>query len=212
MAKQASWSSYPTAGEILRRLDAGSAQRPSAHDHWETLESCSPRDGHRRERVLHPRHQSPPKLRPRHGRDHVTRATGGKRTACRRKGYRSGDFELLVAEIGDELQGAAEGSDEPVEDIVGGHVPAFDLGDPGDRHAHLGGHLLRVRPRGLRISASRQPRASSSIAATAASKACWPPAVSTARSRWPESRQRDTLLMCPAPFAWYSSYRMCYLP
>src|SRR5262249_5088702 len=52
-----------------------------------------------------------------------------------------------------------------------------------------------VIPRRLRISASRQPRASSSIAATDASNACWPPAVSTARSKCPESRQRDTLLI-----------------
>ena len=49
-----------------------------------------------------------------------------------------------------------------------------------------------VIPRLLRISAKRQPRASSSITVTAASKASWPPAVSTARSRCPESRQRDT--------------------
>src|ERR1700722_11389416 len=52
-----------------------------------------------------------------------------------------------------------------------------------------------VMPRRLRISARRQPRASSSIAVTAASKGSWPPAVATARSKWPESRQRDTLLM-----------------
>jgi hypothetical protein len=27
---------------------------------------------------------------------------------------------LLVAEVGDELEGAAEGGDEPVEDVLGG--------------------------------------------------------------------------------------------
>ncbi len=45
---------------------------------------------------------------------------------------RSGDFELLVAEVGDEFEGSAEGGDEAVEDVLGGHVAAFDLGDAGD--------------------------------------------------------------------------------
>jgi hypothetical protein len=40
----------------------------------------------------------------------------------------SGDLELLVAEVGDELEGAAEGGDVAVQDVLGGDVPAFDLG------------------------------------------------------------------------------------
>ncbi len=35
-AKQLTWSPYPTAGEILSRLNAGSAERPGAQDQWET--------------------------------------------------------------------------------------------------------------------------------------------------------------------------------
>jgi hypothetical protein len=52
-----------------------------------------------------------------------------------------------------------------------------------------------------RIAAGQveKPRASSSIAATAASNASWPPAARTARSRWPESRQRDTSLIGLSP-------------
>jgi hypothetical protein len=41
------------------------------------------------------------------------------------RGHRSGDRELLVAEVGDELQGAPEGGDEPVEDILGGDMEAW---------------------------------------------------------------------------------------
>ncbi len=40
-AKQVNWSPYPTAGEILSRLNAGTAERPSAQDHWEMLEPSS---------------------------------------------------------------------------------------------------------------------------------------------------------------------------
>src|ERR1017187_2474095 len=85
----------------------------------------------------------------------------------------SGDLELLVAEVGDELEGSAERGDEAVQDVLGGDVAAFDLGDPDDRDAHPGGYLL-----------------------------LGPPAVWTARSRWPESRQRDTSLIGPS--AWSS--------
>jgi len=35
---------------------------------------------------------------------------------------RSGDFESLVDEVGDEIEGAAERGDEAVEDALGGHV------------------------------------------------------------------------------------------
>jgi Domain of unknown function (DUF4411) len=58
----------------------------------------------------------------------------------------SGDLELLVAEVGDELERAAEGGDEPVQHVLGGHVTAFDLGHPGNRHAHPGGYLLLGHP------------------------------------------------------------------
>ena len=32
------------------------------------------------------------------------------------------DLELLVAEVGDEVEGAAQGGDVPVENVAGGHV------------------------------------------------------------------------------------------
>src|ERR1019366_1415293 len=58
----------------------------------------------------------------------------------------SGDLELLVAEVGDELEGSAERGDEAVQDVLGGDVAAFDLGDPGDRDAHPSGYLLLGHP------------------------------------------------------------------
>jgi len=45
---------------------------------------------------------------------------------------RSGNLELLVAEVGDEFEGAAEGGDVAVPGVLGGDVAAFDLGNPGD--------------------------------------------------------------------------------
>jgi hypothetical protein len=84
---------------------------------------------------------------------------------------------LLVAEVGDELEGAAQDGDVAVKDVLGGDVAAFDLRDPGDGDADAGGDLFLgqaaswVRPRRLRISASRQPLASSSIAVTGGSSA-----------------------------------------
>jgi hypothetical protein len=44
----------------------------------------------------------------------------------------SGELELLVAEVGDELEGAAKGGDVAVQDILGGDVSSFDLGNPGN--------------------------------------------------------------------------------
>lgn len=41
-AGQPAWSPYPTAGRILSGLEASCAERPSAHDRWEKLESPSP--------------------------------------------------------------------------------------------------------------------------------------------------------------------------
>jgi hypothetical protein len=58
----------------------------------------------------------------------------------------SGQFELLVAEVGDELEGAAECGDEPAEHVLGGDVSAFDLGDSRDRHSHPGRDLLLGHP------------------------------------------------------------------
>jgi hypothetical protein len=51
------------------------------------------------------------------------------RSGCRRRANEaveslspSVDFELLVAEVGDEFDGSAECGDEAVEDVLGGHV------------------------------------------------------------------------------------------
>jgi hypothetical protein len=44
----------------------------------------------------------------------------------------SGDLELLVAEVCDELEGAAEGRDVAVQDVLGGYVSAFNLGYTGN--------------------------------------------------------------------------------
>jgi hypothetical protein len=35
----------------------------------------------------------------------------------------SGDFELLVAEVGDEFEGSAERGDQAVEDVLGDTSP-----------------------------------------------------------------------------------------
>src|SRR4029077_14011258 len=40
----------------------------------------------------------------------------------------SGDFKQLVAEVGYELEGAAEGGNVAVQDVLGGDVAAFDVG------------------------------------------------------------------------------------
>jgi hypothetical protein len=55
---------------------------------------------------------------------------------------RSGDLELFVSEVSDELEGAAERGDEAIPDVLSGDVAAFDLGDAGDRDAHPGGYLF----------------------------------------------------------------------
>lgn len=41
-AKQTTWSPYPNAGEILSRLEAGTAECPSPRDHCEVLEPVTP--------------------------------------------------------------------------------------------------------------------------------------------------------------------------
>jgi len=43
----------------------------------------------------------------------------------------SGDLELLVAEVGDELESAPEGGDVAVQDVLGGDITALDR-DPAD--------------------------------------------------------------------------------
>ena len=58
----------------------------------------------------------------------------------------SGDLELLVTEVGDELEGAAEGGDEPAQHVLGGDVTALDLGDSRDGHPHPDGDLLLGQP------------------------------------------------------------------
>lgn len=42
----------------------------------------------------------------------------------------SGKLELLIAEVGDQFEGTAEGSDKPAQDVLGGDVAALDLGNP----------------------------------------------------------------------------------
>src|SRR5450755_2409175 len=70
-------------------------------------------------------------------------------STCAASSRSSGNLELLVAEVGDELEGAAEGGDEAVQDILGGDIAVFDLGDPGDRDAHPCGDLLLGHPAAL---------------------------------------------------------------
>jgi hypothetical protein len=55
---------------------------------------------------------------------------------------RLGEFELLIAEVGDELESAAEGGDEPAQYILGGDIAALDLGNPGNRYTHPDSDLL----------------------------------------------------------------------
>jgi hypothetical protein len=60
--------------------------------------------------------------------------------------HQSGDLELLVAEVGDELESATEGGDVAVQDVLCGDIAAFDLGDPGNRNTHPDRHLLLCHP------------------------------------------------------------------
>jgi len=48
-----------------------------------------------------------------------------KRGVCK-----SGDLELLVAEVGDELGRAAQGGDEPVQHVLGRYIALLDLRHP----------------------------------------------------------------------------------
>jgi hypothetical protein len=72
------------------------------------------------------------------------------RSGCRRRASeaveslsRSLDFELLVAEVGDEFEGSAERGDEAVEDVLGGHVA----------------YLLREYRQSRRVTAKKHRRA-----------------------------------------------------
>ena len=60
----------------------------------------------------------------------------------RRWGVGDGQFDGLVAEIGDEVQSASEGLDVAGDDLEGGDLAVLDLGYPGDADAHRGGDLL----------------------------------------------------------------------
>ncbi len=59
--------------------------------------------------------------------------------------------ELLVAEVGDELERAAEPGDEAVEDVLGRQRRhfLFDLRDPGDPRRPSGRDLLLGQPAAL---------------------------------------------------------------
>jgi hypothetical protein len=46
----------------------------------------------------------------------------------------------------DQLQRAAQSRHEPVQHILGGHIAALDLGNPGDRHTHPDRDLLLGKP------------------------------------------------------------------
>ena len=58
--------------------------------------------------------------------------SSGLLTPSAARDRRLGDLELLVAEVGDEFEGTAEGGDVAVQDVLGGDVAAFDLGYPGN--------------------------------------------------------------------------------
>lgn len=55
----------------------------------------------------------------------------------------SGNLELLVAEVGDELEGAAEGDDEAVQDVLGGDVTVTSSAKTAmTKSAYSGGRCL----------------------------------------------------------------------
>jgi hypothetical protein len=60
----------------------------------------------------------------------------------RRWGIADGQPDGPVAEIGYEVQPAAEGLDVAGDDLEGGDLAVLDLGYPGDAHPHGGGDLL----------------------------------------------------------------------
>jgi hypothetical protein len=92
------------------------------------------------------------------------------------------DLELLVAEIGDELEAAAERGDEAVQDVLSRDVATLNWEIRVTETPIRVATCSWVIPRRLSSSASRQPRASSSSAATAASNGSLPSAVCTALS------------------------------
>jgi hypothetical protein len=106
---------------------------------------------------------------------------------------RSGDLELVVAEVGDELEGAARGGGEAAGLVSGGGVTALGPQARATEAPVVAATCSWVRPRRLRIPASRQLRASSSSAMAAASRACWPRLF---RRRAPGGRSRATGTRC----------------
>ena len=127
--------------------------------------------------------------------------------SCGGLGVADGQADGPVAEVGDEVQAAAEGLDVAGDDLEGGDLAVLDLGHPGDADAHGGGDLPWPRPSCLRVSASWCPRAraSSRRAPASISSGETPPACSS----------RDVygsrfLLMTPfsydggAPDHWYA--------
>jgi hypothetical protein len=84
-----------------------------------------------------PRTDSPPRRRPapQAGPSAAGATAGRPGTAYRGTPGcppQSGDLELLLAEVGNELEGAAKGGDVAVQHILGGDVSSFDLGNPGN--------------------------------------------------------------------------------
>jgi len=57
-------------------------------------------------------------------------------------GVAAGQPDRPVAEVGDEVQPAAEGLDVAGDDLEGGDLAVLDLGYPGDAHPHGGGDLF----------------------------------------------------------------------
>ena len=58
------------------------------------------------------------------------------------RGVADGQPDGPVAEVGHEVQPAAEGLDVAGDDLEGSDLAVLDLGYPGDADAHRGGDLL----------------------------------------------------------------------
>lgn len=79
----------------------------------------------------------------------------------------SGDLKLFVAEVGDEIEGAAECGGVAVQNVLAGDVTAFKLGGPGYRRDRSDAHLLLWHPRlacASRRVASRRMSGHASVA------------------------------------------------
>jgi hypothetical protein len=62
--------------------------------------------------------------------------------SCGGSGVADGQADGPAAEIGHEVEPAAEGLDVAGDDLEGGHLAVLDLGHPGDAYAHGGSDLL----------------------------------------------------------------------